>query len=111
MHRQLLAIKLIHTIIWVILASAVFYILYSGVFNRIGIYTWIAIGMIVLEGIVLMIFKWSCPLTVVARRYTDATENNFDIFLPEWLAKHNKTIFTTIFLLALVLVIIRVLNT
>ncbi len=65
--------------------------------------------MIICEGAILLIFKWTCPLTVVARRYSDATENNFDIFLPEWLAKHNKTIFTTIFLAGLLLVLMRVL--
>jgi len=107
MNRQLVAVKLIHTIIWVILSSAIFYILYSGLFNRITIYTWIAMGMIVVEGAILMAFKWSCPLTVVARRYSDSTDNNFDIYLPEWLAKHNKTIFTSIYLIAVVLVIIR----
>ena len=64
-------------------------------------------GMIVVEGAILMAFKWSCPLTVVARRYSDSTDNNFDIYLPEWLAKHNKTIFTSIYLIAVVLVIIR----
>lgn len=64
--------------------------------------------MIVLEGLILMMFKWVCPLTVVARRYSDSTANNFDIYLPEWLARHNKTIFTAIFLVAVVLVIIRI---
>lgn len=109
MNKQLVTIKLIHTIIWLILSSAIFYIFYTGLFNRVTIYTWIAIGLIVLEGIILMFFKWTCPLTVVARRYSDSTKNNFDIFLPEWLAKHNKTIFTTIFLAGLVLVLIRTL--
>lgn len=111
MSKQLVAIKLIHTVVWLILSGAIFYILYSGLFNRINMYTWIAVGMIVLEGAILLIFKWSCPLTVVARRYSDSTRNNFDIYLPEWLAKHNKTICTTLFLASVVLVLIRMLNT
>ena len=107
MNRQLVAIKIFHTAIWVVLASATIYVFYSGLFNRVTVYTWIAVGMIVLEGITLLIFKWSCPLTVVARKYSDSSMDNFDIYLPNWLARHNKSIFTTIFLTGLVLVLLR----
>jgi hypothetical protein len=40
-----------------------------------------------------------CPLTDVARRYTDERTDNFDIYLPLWLARYNKAIFGTLFLL------------
>jgi hypothetical protein len=36
----------------------------------------------VTEGIVLLIFKMRCPLTVIAMRYSDSNKDNFDIFLP-----------------------------
>ena len=32
----------------------------------------------------------------MARKYSDSTKANFDIYLPEWLAKYNKEIYTTI---------------
>jgi hypothetical protein len=60
------------------------------------------------EGIVLLIFKMFCPLTVLARNYSDSKKDNFDIFLPNWLAKYNKIIFTSLFVLGLVLVLFRV---
>lgn len=107
MKQPLFAIKLIHTIIWVILAGATVYIFYSGLFNRITIYTWIAIAMIVGEGFVLLMFKWACPLTVIARKYSDSDKDNFDIFLPNWLARHNKTIFTTIFVAGVIMILLR----
>lgn len=110
MNSPLFRIKLIHTIIWFILAGATIYTLYSGLTNDITLFTWVAIGMIICEGLVLLIFKWACPLTGMARKYSDSTQDNFDIFLPNWLAKYNKEIFTTIFLVGLVLVLIRVLN-
>ncbi|WP_372974396.1 hypothetical protein [Muriicola sp.] len=69
------------------------------------IYTWIGIGIIVGEGLVLLLFKMYCPLTVLARRYSDSERHNFDIFLPEWLARYNKVIFTSLFLLGLALVL------
>jgi len=110
MNRQLITIKLLHTLIWVVLAGATIGVLYSGLSGHITVYTWVAIVMILLEGIVLLIFKWSCPLTLVARKYSDSPKDNFDIYLPNWLARHNKMIFTTMFLAGLVLVLLRVLG-
>ena len=36
-------------------------------------------------------------LTPIAARYTDARHDNFDIYLPAWLARHNKTIFGALY--------------
>jgi len=88
--RKLLAIKVIHTLIWLFFVCLIFYILYSGIFNKINSYTWIAIGLVIGEGIVLVLFRMLCPLTVLARKYSDSTKENFDIFLPNWLALNNK---------------------
>jgi hypothetical protein len=52
-----------------------------------------------------------CPLTLVARQYSDSTKDNFDIYLPNWLAKYNKLIYTTIFILIVVGVIYRFFST
>lgn len=106
-HTRLLAIKLIHTIIWAFFVAVIFYILYCGIANDIQIYTWIGIGLVVSEGLVLLLFKLSCPLTVLARRYSDSDRANFDIFLPNWLARYNKEIFTTLFLIGVALVVWR----
>ncbi len=104
---KLLAIKLIHTLIWLFFIVVIFYILYSGIFNKMNIYTWIGIGLIFAEGIVLLIFKMFCPLTLIARKYSNSKKDNFDIFIPNWLAKNNKFIFTTIFIIGLIIVLIR----
>ncbi len=107
--NNLLLIKLFHTLIWFIFVVVIFFILYSGISNKINLYTWIGIGLIIGEGIVLLIFKMFCPLTVLARKYSDSQKDNFDIFLPNWLAIYNKLIFTSIFLIGLILVLYRTL--
>lgn len=107
--NRLLAIKWVHTLIWLFLVVVIFYILYSGIFNEINIYTWIGIGLIILEGIVLLVFKMFCPLTIMARKYSDSEMDNFDIFLPNWLAKYNKLIFTTLYIIGLILILVRTL--
>ena len=52
-----------------------------------------------MEVAILLVNRMRCPLTGVAARYTDDRADNFDIFLPEWLARHNKLIFGTLFAL------------
>ena len=106
--NKLLAIKLIHTIIWAFFVAVIFYILYSGIANKVNLFTWIGIALIFGEGLTLLIFKMFCPLTLMARKYSDSEKDNFDIFLPNWLAKYNKQIFTTLFLAGVFIVLYRV---
>ncbi len=105
--EKLLAIKFMHTLIWLFFVSAIFYILFSGITNKINLYTWIAIGLVFGEGIVIIVFKMFCPLTILARKYSKSNKDNFDIFLPNWLARYNKIIFTIIYLIGLIIVLIR----
>ena len=106
--EKLFAIKLVHTLIWLFFVIVIFYILYSGITDRITSLTWIAIGLVIVEGIVLLLCNMFCPLTIVARKYSNSKKDNFDIFLPNWLARHNKLIFTTIYLIGVLIVLIRV---
>jgi hypothetical protein len=105
-HKKLTRIKLLHTAIWVFFVAAIFYVDYSGLTQQITGWTWLCMGAVVGEGLVLAIFKMSCPLTLVARKYSNSQAANFDIYLPEWLAKNNKVIFTTLYLVGAVLVVI-----
>ena len=106
-HSNLFVLKLIHTLIWLFFNVVLFYMAYAVVVNKIDKYVWIGIGLILLEGIVLLIFGRMCPLTVLARKYSDSTKDNFDIFLPNWLARHNKLIYTTLFVVICILLAFR----
>lgn len=105
---KLFSIKLIHTFIWLFFVCIIFFILYSGITNKINWYTRLAIGLVIAEGIILLLFNARCPLTILARKYSDSPKDNFDIFLPNWIAKYNKIIFTIIFLIGVTIVLIRV---
>lgn len=110
MNTKLVFIKLLHTLIWIIYVLIIIYILYAGIVNKIDIYVYIAISSVILEGIILLIFKWRCPLTIIGEKYTDSKEVGFDIYLPKWLAKNNKAIFSTIFIFELLLITYRILK-
>ncbi len=107
MPSTLTLIKTIHTLIWLFFNVVIFYLLYAVIMGRIDQWVWICLGLIVLEGLVLLIFKKVCPVTLVARRYSDSEKANFDIYLPEWLAKYNKEIYTAIVVVALVILVWR----
>ncbi len=98
-------IKTIHTFIWLSFNVVLIYLFYAGLTNQIDKWVWIGIGLFVLEGITLMLFKMMCPLTIWARKYSDSEKANFDIFLPPWLAKNNKLIYTTLLTMAILIIL------
>ncbi len=88
--------KMIHTLIWIFFNIVIFYMLYAVIVNKIDKWLWIGYVLFMLEGFILFIFKCSCPLTIIARKYSDSSKENFDIYLPNWLAKNNLLIYSTI---------------
>ncbi|MEX2349412.1 MAG: hypothetical protein WD554_00895 [Flavobacteriaceae bacterium] len=108
--EKLRLIKIVHTIIWFFFNVVIFYMLYAVIADKIGVWLWIGYGIILLEVLTLLAFKMYCPLTVWARKYSDSTKDNFDIYLPNWLARHNKLIYTLIMVGILIFTIIRLLT-
>ncbi|UVK38519.1 hypothetical protein LHFGNBLO_005693 [Mesorhizobium sp. AR10] len=93
---RLVTIKAIHTVVWALFVAC---ILAIWVFALRGDYFYAAlsIGVVMVEVLVLVLNGLQCPLTSVAADYTDDRRDNFDIYLPEWLARHNKLIFGTLY--------------
>lgn len=85
-------VKAVHTLVWASLATCVIAI---PVLAWRGEFAWAfaLIGVLLVETLLLLVNGWRCPLTDIAARYTDERRDNFDIYLPEWLARHNKLIF------------------
>jgi hypothetical protein len=81
--------------------------LYAVTLGEIDYRLWIGYALIGIEVIVLLAFRFFCPLTVMARKYSDSLRSNFDIYLPEWLAKYNKQIYTIILMVIIGFTIYR----
>ena len=75
-------IKTIHTAIWTFFNFVMAYLFYAVAVDRIDHWVWICLSLFVVEGIVLLVFKYRCPLTILAGRYSDSGKDNFDIYLP-----------------------------
>lgn len=107
---RLLIIKIVHTVIWIFFNIVLFYLLYAAITNKIDKWVWTGLGLFVLEGIILLLFKMMCPLTVLARKYSDSAKDNFDIFLPNWLAKNNKLIYTSLLIVVILIILVQLLT-
>ncbi len=101
-------IKLIHTVIFWILSLCVLYALVSGLADRITAWTWVAVGLLLVESVVLIVSGWTCPLTILAERQGALRGSVTDIFLPMWLADRIFPICGTLYGIALVLIAWRV---
>jgi len=93
---KLTVVKLIHTLVWIFFNTVIFYMLYAVIIGKLDMWLWIGYGLVALEGITLIIFKCSCPITNIARKYSMSSKANFDIYLPNWLAKHTVPISVSI---------------
>lgn len=105
---KLLIIKIMHTGVWIFFNAVLFYLFYAGITGRITLWVGVGLGLFALEGVVLLLFNKTCPLTIWARRYSASTRDNFDIFLPNWLAKYNKLIYTILLVFAILLLLYRI---
>jgi hypothetical protein len=100
--QKLRAIKSLHTLIWAFFATCIIAIpALAWQRNAEGV---VVLGAVVcVEVLVIAVNRGRCPLTAVAARYTDDRRDNFDIYLPTWLARHNKSIFGALFAAGLLL--------
>jgi hypothetical protein len=95
--NSLRLVKAAHTIVWGIFATCIFAIpvlAWLGHDEQAGL----LIMVVLVELLVLLVNHGNCPLTAVAARYTTDRRDNFDIYLPQWLARYNKLIFGSIYL-------------
>ena len=90
------AIKLLHTAIWFFLAGCIVAIPFAGAWHQFRLAAVLS-GLVLVECALLALNKGRCPLTDLAGRYTQDRADNFDIYLPRWLARPNKMIFGTLF--------------
>ena len=107
---KLTIVKIIHTLVWTGFNIVIFYMLYAVITNKADWLLWMGHGLILTEGIVLYAFNNVCPLTIIARRYTVVQPDNFDIYLPNWLARYNKKIYAAIVIVIAILTVYRLLN-
>jgi hypothetical protein len=105
----LLGIKTLHTVIFLVMSAAILYILYSGLTRTFNEWVVVALAAVLLECVVFLANKRHCPLTDWARRYGDASGNDWiaDIFLPAWFAPKIPLLCGGLFMVSLFVLVIN----
>lgn len=98
---KLRVVKAIHTLVWAVFASSIVAIPICAAAGSMKV-AWGLIGFVLLEVAVLLANRMKCPLTAVAGRYTSERQDNFDIYLPLWLARYNKEVFGGLYVAGIV---------
>jgi hypothetical protein len=104
--HKLRAIKLLHTIVWAFMAGCIVVVPVAAWVRRFD-WALALTAFVLLECLVLALNNGRCPLTDLAARYTDQRPDNFDIYLPLLLARHNKAIFGSLFIFGELIVLWR----
>ncbi len=102
---KLIIVKTAHTSVWAIFAGSIIATPVYAYMARFAV-SFILISFVLFEVLILAFNRFKCPLTGIAARYTSNREDNFDIYLPLWLAKYNKEIFGTFYIAGIIYTII-----
>jgi hypothetical protein len=96
--HALRTVKIVHTAVWALFVVCILALPLVAVLRRFD-WALILTALVLFECGALALNRGRCPLTDVAGRFTSDRNDAFDIYLPEWLARWNKAIFGTLFVL------------
>ncbi|MHB8842454.1 MAG: hypothetical protein ACYC56_11845 [Candidatus Aquicultor sp.] len=110
---KLFAIRALHTGIFIFEGSCIVYVLYASLTLR-HIPTWpqgrllfLAVTVIIVEGLVLALNKGKCPLTGLAQKYGGKEQRVADLFLPKVFSPYALRVLTAMFIFAIIVLIIK----
>ena len=107
---MLTAIRFTHTLIYLVMAAAVFTIIYCGVVDRLDWLLLVSLALVVGECAVFIGNGMECPLTNMAKAHGAEKGYVFDAFLPERWTRYTPYVFGTLFAIGLAIVAWRLLT-
>ena len=108
--HMLLLIRTVHTIIYIILAVSVVFLLVAALLGYFVPLLLVAVILISIEVIVFVASGMKCPLTDLAKKYGAEKGYAFDTFLPEAFTKYTFRFFGVLLLLGLILLALRMIR-
>ncbi len=101
---RLAIVKIVHTIIYVAMASATLYVFYCGVTGRRDRVLPLAAALVAFDGVVFFANGRRCPLTALAQKYGDPKGYVGDTLFPETCTRHTFRAFGTLYAIGLILI-------
>ncbi|MDO8736783.1 MAG: hypothetical protein Q7K29_06840 [Thermoleophilia bacterium] len=105
--QRLALVRVIHTVVYIVMALSTFVLLYAGVTGSKGPWLWIVISLLGIETVVFMGSGMKCPLTALAVRYGAEKGHVFDMFLPERVTRYTFRFFGSVMVIGLLLLAAR----
>ena len=97
----LLAVRVVHTAIYVVMAVSTFVVLYAGISGAQGPWLFVALGLLGIESVVFAGSGMRCPLTGLAAKY--GAKSGHDTVLPERITRHTFRFFGAVMAAGLLL--------
>ena len=110
MFHSVAFIELVHTVLFVVLSVVLILFVYEVVMDRITSLTWIAVGLFSVEGIVLIVNGWKCPLTTVSEARGSMHGQITDRVLPKWFADRVFVIYGCLYAVGVLVLVVRLLG-
>jgi len=80
---MLTLIRIVHSILSIYFLGSIVYIYYCAITRTNNNVLLFIIGSLLVEGLVIALNKWECPLTPLHNRYGD-NKGFFGLFMPQW---------------------------
>ncbi len=97
--------RIIHILIGSFFIGSLIYLYYAAYSGPIDWRVWFCLMAIIVEGLVLMIFK-GCPLTIIQNKIGDE-KGFFDLFLPAKALSFVVPVFSFLTIVAIILIYIK----
>ena len=98
-------VRAVHTIIYVVMATSTFVVLYAGITGDKGAWLWLPAALVGIESAVFLWNGLRCPLSGMAARH--GAVDGADTFMPEWITRYTFRVFGPLILIAAALVAAR----
>lgn len=102
---KLAIVKVVHTVIYIVMANATLYVFVAGVMGLHDGVVWTAVGLVALEAVVFFGNGMRCPLTTLAQKYGDPSGHVGDTLFPEACTRYTFRVFGTLFVVGLLLIL------
>ena len=110
MPRSAQLLRAAHVVLGILFTLMLGWLLYEGISGRITVASWIAVGLFLVEGVILMVNRWNCPLTYLTETLGSEHGRVTDLFLPKFVADHAFQVFGAAFAVGFALFLFRILT-
>ena len=100
-------VKAFHIFFFLLMTVLLLAFSYEMLVGRVTAWSWATVGFFVLEGVILMLYKWECPLTKLAESLGLENGEVTYLFFPKWFSDRVFHIYGVVFGLCCLVLLYR----